>query len=117
MTKQNKLNYQNKSTNKISIQLSSELVEIFEKAAVVLMLINKEGRVININKTGIEMIGKNKENILGLLGGEVFNCINARSEGKPVCGTGRDCTVRNNVNNTFLTGKESEFIFTLQQNA
>lgn len=94
--------------NKLNIKFSNELIQIFENAAILLMLVNSEGRVVNINRAGIEMTGKNKADILGLLGGEVFNCVNAWHHGLPVCGKGKNCgncAVRTRVNNTFLTGE------------
>jgi len=95
---------------KTLVKLSNELNEIFENAAILLMLVNNEGRVVNINRAGIELTGKKKDSILGLLGGEVFNCVNAWHQGKPVCGSGKNCahcSVRNLVNQTFSTGQSN----------
>jgi two-component system, sensor histidine kinase and response regulator len=92
----------------ISTRFSNELNQIFENAAILLMLVDNDGRVANINRSGTEMTDKNKEDVLGLLGGEVFNCINAWHNGLPVCGKGKNCgscSVRNLVNDTFTTGK------------
>ena len=89
------------------IKFSNELNAIFENAAILLMLVNKEGRVVNINKTGLELLKKSKDSVLGLLGGEVFNCINAWSNGEVVCGGGKNCThcsVRNLFTDTYLNG-------------
>jgi PAS domain S-box-containing protein len=94
--------------NKSSLYLSNEYNAIFDNAGVVLMLIDKEGKILNINKSGLRMVGKNKEDILNVLAGEVFNCINSWAEGKPVCGIGKNCVhcaVRNIFSNTFLTKK------------
>jgi two-component system, sensor histidine kinase and response regulator len=105
------------------IKFSNELIQIFENAAILLMLVNSEGRVVNINRAGLEMAGKNKGDVLGILGGEVFNCINAWHEGLPVCGKGKNCgncAVRTRVNNTFLTGqsyyKEEGILSILHEN-
>ncbi|MFH1138322.1 MAG: ATP-binding protein [Pseudomonadota bacterium] len=79
---------------------------IFENAPIVMMLVNSEGRVENINRQGATSTGKTKEQVLGLLGGEVFNCINAFKDGG--CGRGPECEkcpVRSTVAETFETGQ------------
>lgn len=53
------------------------LSRIFESAPYIMMLVNNEGRVANINRRGIAFAGRPKEELLGLLGGEVFNCLNS----------------------------------------
>lgn len=58
----------------------------------------------NINAAGLEAVGLNKQSALGLLGGDVFKCVNAaRDEG---CGHTPDCAfcpVRSRVTETFQT--------------
>ncbi|WP_430813854.1 PAS domain S-box protein [Carboxylicivirga sp. RSCT41] len=91
-----------------SVKFSAELSAIFENAMVLLVLINDEGKVVNINRTGLDFIGKRKEEVLNRLTGEVFNCNNAWSEEKVVCGFGLNChhcPLRNCVRDTFETGK------------
>jgi signal transduction histidine kinase len=81
--------------------------EIFENAAVIMALVDDQGRVVNLNKPGVAMVGKEKVDLLNKAGGEVFNCSNAWSRGKMVCGIGKNCAkcaVRNTVMNTFETG-------------
>jgi len=81
--------------------------KVFENAAVVLALFNNKVEVVNINKTATDVIGKKKATILNKLGGEVFNCSNAWSQGEVVCGTGRNCgkcILRSNISDTFQTG-------------
>ncbi|MBP1629521.1 MAG: hypothetical protein H6Q15_414 [Bacteroidetes bacterium] len=89
-------------------KFSEELNQIFENAAVVLILVNIEGTIIHINKTGIQMLNKNKNDVLGHLAGEALNCINACHEGQIVCGKGKDCCncpLRNTFSDTFNSGK------------
>jgi len=89
------------------IKFTNELNAIFENAAILLMLVNKEGRVVNINKTGLELLNKDKDSVLGLLGGEVFSCINAWNNGKVICGSGKECShcsVRNLFSDTYING-------------
>jgi signal transduction histidine kinase/HAMP domain-containing protein len=82
------------------------LERVFESAPYIMMLVNKEGRVTKINRTGAAFSGGSKEELLGLLGGEVFNCLNAFDG----LGCGRnaecsDCPVRTRVMRTFQTGE------------
>ena len=83
------------------------LSRIFESAPSVMMLVNKDGRVTDINRKGVDFGGKPKEELLGLLGGEVFSCLNS-FEGlgcgmNPEC---TDCPVRTRVMHTFETGQD-----------
>ena len=63
--------------DKTLVMLSNELNEIFENAATSLILVDDDVKVLNINRSGIEMTGLNKESIIGKLGGEVMSCANA----------------------------------------
>lgn len=66
------------------------LTAIFESAPNIMLLVDEDGRVTDINRAGIEFAGRDKEDLLGLLGGEVFNCLNSfRGEG---CGKNKECT-------------------------
>ena len=79
---------------------------IFYNAPINMMLINREGRVENINYSGVEAIGGKKEEVLGLLGGQLFSCVNS-SKGQG-CGKNiecRRCPVRNTFSETFKTGE------------
>lgn len=79
---------------------------IFENAPISMMIINKERRIENINHSGIEAAHRKKEELVGLLGGEAFSCVNSfKGEG---CGKNKECNqcpVRNAVMNTFITGE------------
>jgi PAS domain S-box-containing protein len=82
------------------------LARVFDSAPYIMMLVNKEGRVTNINRKGVAFAGRTKEDLLGLLGGEVFNCLNS-FEG-PGCGRSAECAncpVRTRVMHTFETGQ------------
>jgi PAS domain S-box-containing protein len=82
------------------------LQNIFENAPYTMMLLDKEGRVLEINRAGLAFCGKPKEQIAGLQGGEIFDCIKS-SHGlecakNPQCG---DCSLLAAVTHTFETGK------------
>lgn len=93
-------------------QKRDEINLIFDNAAVVLILVTKEIRIAHINKSGLNMIGKNYSDITGLLGGEVFDCINAWDpENNMVCGRAincKNCIIRNNITTTF-NEKENKY--------
>jgi len=80
------------------------LESIFASAPYIMILVNEEGRVVDVNRIGIEFSGQKKEEIIGLLGGEVFSCVNAMDGG--VCGKTHlceYCPIRNRVTQTFKT--------------
>ncbi|MBU1449389.1 MAG: PAS domain S-box protein [Proteobacteria bacterium] len=77
---------------------------IFNSVSNILVLVNDEGRVEKINHKGVAFSGRKEEEILGLLGGQVFNCMNS-FDGKG-CGQNRicsQCPVRTRVESTFQT--------------
>jgi len=83
------------------------LARVFESSPYIMMLVNKDGRVTNINHTGVAFAGRPKEGLLGLLGGDVFSCLNS-FDGlgcgrNPECG---NCPVRTRVMHTFETGQD-----------
>lgn len=89
------------------IKLSDELRQILENAAVVLIIVDIEGEVKYINKTGIQMLSKFEDDILGHLAGDALNCINSHYQGDVVCGKGKNCCnclIRSAFSNTFETG-------------
>lgn len=96
------INHQDMDNNQIiTPKLSNELSAIFENADVVLILVDRKGRVVNINQAGLDMIKKDKNLIIGKQNGEVFSCINAYRDGRAVCGNTnncKDCTVRQQIN-------------------
>ncbi|WP_406656215.1 HAMP domain-containing sensor histidine kinase [Methanolobus sp. ZRKC2] len=81
--------------------------KIFDNAPIVMMIVNQDVKVININHATSEALGKQKEDALGLLGGELFGCINSFYDGG--CGKNNNCSeciVRNTVMSTFMTSKD-----------
>lgn len=79
---------------------------IFDHAPIAMILVNSEGRIQNINHTGIESIEKQREDVLGTLGGTALCCVNSFREGG--CGATENCAecdIRNIFTETFNTGK------------
>jgi len=95
-----------KNTEKELRAKTNILNTIFESAPFILMLVNGEGRVENINHAGSAFAGRNKSDLIGLLGGQVFNCINS-FDGLG-CGHNLECgncPVRTRVTHTMQTGE------------
>ena len=95
-----KIMYERASENKEILNLA------FDSAPFILIVVNQEGRVEKMNQASISAFGKKKEEVIGLLGGEVFRCINSlKGDG---CGRNEecaDCTIRNSVMHTFLNAE------------
>ena len=62
---------------------------VFESSPNILVLVDAEGRVEKINRVGSDFAGSPQENLVGLLAGEVFQCIN--SFGGKGCGRNAEC--------------------------
>ncbi|MBN2487120.1 MAG: PAS domain S-box protein [Bacteroidales bacterium] len=82
-----------------------ELNSIFENAPMTLMLINEQGKVLNINRAGTYTPGNNnKSRDFNAALGELLNCINSISKPEG-CGKGKycaNCVLRNTINQTFI---------------
>lgn len=89
--------------------MSNDMVlfkSIFENAPFIMIVVNQDGIIENINHATSEALGIKKENSLGLLGGELFSCINSFEAGG--CGKHENCvncSVRNAVMHTFQTSE------------
>ncbi|KIX14677.1 PAS domain S-box protein [Dethiosulfatarculus sandiegensis] len=85
---------------------NENLKAIFASAPYVLILIDADARVVNVNHAGENMLGRSKEDLLGLLGGQALNCIN--SFGREGCGNKAECAqcpIRTRVEHTLSTGQ------------
>ncbi len=84
------------------------LNSIFRNAPYAMLLVNREGRVADANRAAESQADRPRQELLGLLGGEVIHCLNASlPEG---CGRTPNCTacpVRTRVEQTFATGEGS----------
>jgi len=85
-----------------------ELKAIYEKAPVIMMVVDNERRVQKINGYAVSYAGKSYEEIIGLRGGEALGCLYSL-ESPEGCGYGphcSECIVRNTVLDTLGTGNE-----------
>lgn len=79
---------------------------VFQTAPYIMIVVDREGRVKNINRAGVDFSRKPEIELLGLQGGEVFNCLNAADSHE--CGTWEECAlcpVRQRIRHTFRTGE------------
>jgi len=87
-------------------QNAENLKTIFDSTPNMLSLVDKDVRIEMINRKGAALVGKSKENLSGLLCGDVFLCQHSfQGEG---CGTNpecSDCPLRTRVLSTFATGE------------
>jgi signal transduction histidine kinase len=94
------------SPEKILQRHSDNLKAIFNSIPNVLVLVNEDVRVEIINHSGVTLADRKEEDLIGLLGGQVFNCLHS-FDGKG-CGSNPDCSkcpVRTRVTSTFQTKK------------
>lgn len=88
--------------------LNEELNQVFENAAVALILVDKEGRIKLINKAGEELFGQRIVDVKGKLAGEAFKCVHAFINDYVVCGKTEECPncpLRNSFEDTYNTGE------------
>lgn len=88
--------------------LNEELNQVFENAAVALILVDKEGRIKLINKAGEELLVQGNVDVKGKLAGEAFKCVHAFINDYVVCGKTEECPncpLRNSFEDTYNTGE------------
>ncbi len=82
------------------------LAEYLDTFKFPVMVSDGNGRIVAANQPMAGMLGKDKRDVTGLLGGEAFECSYARLEGG--CGQTehcQTCTVRNTILSTYETGE------------
>jgi len=85
----------------------SQMTAIFNSAPAIMMLLDENTEIVQMNQTGLDMIGLDEESVKGKRGGDVFHCIGL-IENPEGCGRGELCThckIRNTVEHTLKTGK------------
>ena len=88
--------------------LNEELNQVFENAAVALILVDKEGRIKLINKAGEDLFGQGILDVKGKLAWEAFKCVHALINDYVVCGKTEECPncpLRNSFEDTYNTGE------------
>jgi PAS domain S-box-containing protein len=96
-----------KAAEKLLQEQTSALNQIFDNAPYVLLFLDKNLKVENINKQGIQFTGKKVNEVFGNLSGAVFNCVNSMAGGG--CGLNPDCSkcpIRTSAVSTLSNGGE-----------
>lgn len=85
------------------------LQAIFESVPHIVMLVDREVRILRINRQGARQVGKTPEEIEGLFCGDALFCVHALTG--PCCGETEacpECPVRRLVKHCFATGEAVE---------
>ncbi len=86
---------------------NTELKVIFENAPILMILVDKDRKVLKANRSALKIADRSQDEIIGLRNGEALKCIHAFDD-PAGCGYGikcESCKVRNTVLDTFRTGK------------
>ncbi|HDZ18678.1 MAG TPA: PAS domain S-box protein, partial [archaeon] len=87
---------------------SLELAAIYEYAPIMLILLDKERRVLKVNKATLEFAKHIEQKIIGLRSGEALRCLNSLDDPRG-CGFGQECQTckfRIAFLDSFKTGKK-----------
>ncbi len=96
----------NKAHEKVKVK-DSTFKMMFNSSPVVMLILNKDSEIIDINRTGLELLKKDASQALGLRGGDFLSCINA-SLNKKGCGHSehcQSCILNNSIHKT-ITSKQ-----------
>ncbi len=90
----------------------AELSAIVDNAPFIIIIVDSERRIQKINHHGASFVGRPREELLGLRGGEALRCVHALDDPRG-CGFGEaceSCTVRNTVLETIETGRQHQSV-------
>lgn len=85
---------------------STKLGSFLNRLPFPVMVVDSDVMVVDGNTAGLELVGKDREDVLGRLGGEVVECANARLPGG--CGKTEHCSgcvLRRSASYTYTSGK------------
>lgn len=83
----------------------SYLLAILNNAPIIIILVDKDLKIVKINQTGLNIAGKNNKQALGIRAGSVLNCTNSLNDPRG-CGFSKDCkfcSLRNSFKYTLET--------------
>ncbi len=89
-------------------QSELELNAIYDNAPLIMLLVDRERRIVKMNALGLAMARSSEEEVLGHRGGDALRCIHS-SDAPAGCGFApacQSCGVRNTVLSTFATQKD-----------
>lgn len=96
-----------KNTERELLKSKLELDAIYQNAPIIMMLVDRDRRVLKMNFPALQMARRTLDESIGLRGGDVLNCANSYDDPRG-CGFGKECIsckVRISVLETFRTGK------------
>ncbi|MBI4800422.1 MAG: PAS domain S-box protein, partial [Desulfarculus sp.] len=96
-----------KKAEKALAKSEAELSAIFHGAPVMMILVDRDRRVVKANRAALEGSGRGEEEALGLRGGELLRCLHAADHPQG-CGYGQacqECQIRDTVLHTLATGQ------------
>ncbi|APH39782.1 PAS domain-containing sensor histidine kinase [Methanohalophilus halophilus] len=94
------------------IKSEDELAAIYKNAPLIMLLVDKEGRIRKINDYGSKFANSSASNLIGVRAGETLRCVHHLDDPKG-CGYGPfcdECTVKNTVLDTFETGNPHDMV-------
>jgi len=94
-----------KKTEKSLHENEVYLLSILNNAPIIILLVDEQLKIIKVNQTGLNLTEKSSNQVVGLRGGDVLNCIHS-TEHPEGCGHSLDCKVcalRNSINYTLDT--------------
>ncbi len=94
--------------NVLTAKSKSRIRDLLDTLEAPVFLVDGEGRINSANLAAQDILGKSESDIEDQLGGDVFECANARLPGG--CGQSihcKGCTVRNTVMKTLATGRSA----------
>ena len=99
---------------KDKLQQSEELLKIiFNNAPAIMIVLNEDLEVLNMNNTGLELIGIKENDVTGFRIGDILNCAGSFQNPKG-CGfddSCRECKTRMIVEETFSFGREFHKVY------
>lgn len=95
--------------NKQQLQrYTDSLNAIFDRVPNILLLTDEDGKIVKINRKGVDFVSKSEDDCIGQYSGNIFSCHNAK---RSQCGTNEPCAfcpVKNSIKKVFRSGKVSQ---------
>jgi nitrogen fixation/metabolism regulation signal transduction histidine kinase len=88
-----------------------DLETVIDNLLSAVIVVNRDSVILLVNKMAMFFGDKSREDLIGLRGGDAYNCVNARKNingcgSEPNC---KNCTIRNTVEETFRDKSNKSF--------
>ncbi len=87
-------------------QFTQEFMQVFDNAPIIMMIVDKHGKIRNANRTAALMTNTSPESYFGKSSGDIFRCVHNITSG--TCGKEEACAIcpiSNSLKYTFQTGE------------